>query len=775
MIGTTISHYRIIEQLGAGGMGEVYRARDIRLERDVAVKVLPPHLAGDPVALARFEREAIAVAALAHPNILSVFDVGSEGPTAYIVMELLEGATLRNSIAHGPLPARKVIDYGAQIADGLAAAHERGFIHRDLKPDNLFLTTAGRVKILDFGLAKEVPRTSHVGDETTLGTGTAPGVIMGTVGYMAPEQVRGQAADQRTDLFALGVVLYELLGGHAPFRRETPAETMTAILREDAPELASVESKIPVGLARLVQHCLEKNPLERFQSARDLAFSLQALSQETPVSGTHVSSADARYLSKPFAGWRCWLWLAATVALLALGVIVDRRWLAAPSRPEKATVLDLALPAGMEMDVLNYPVASFSNDGSQFVFVGSDKDGTALWLRSLAAATSVRLPGTEEAGGHPIWSPDNRYLLFKADNQIKKIELASGTIESLWTGPAEFAGSDELEFSGDWNTKGDILFSWIDLYRMPEDGGRPELLLKRGRDDDAFHASHWLPDGRHYLFYGMNRRTAQTGVYAGSVGSSERDLILVNDVPACYVDPGLLLFPRAGTLWVQRFDQAQLKLLGDAEPLLNGIERGKWGGQSLWTSKTNLAFAKLNRQSSQLTWFDRNGRETGRVGDPLEIVSFDLSKDATQVAASVGRFASLLRVGLIDATRNAASIVWRTDGPMDFDPRFNLEGTEVVFSGQDDQGQGVFRLLIRDQSRKPIRIQTYEEWHRTGFRVNPHDWSRDGRFILYGPSSGELRVESVAGSRVVYSRDNDFTICRKTAILNADESGPKRP
>ena len=290
--GTRFGPYEIVAPLGAGGMGEVYRARDTRLERDVAAKVLPPHLADDAVALTRFEREAKAVAALSHPNILGIFDVGREGSTAYVVTELLEGETLRERLAAGALPPRKAAEYAAQMARGLAAAHEKGIVHRDLKPENVFVTGDGRVKILDFGLAKQERPPADLGPTNTptrLAT-TDPGVVLGTVAYMAPEQVRGQPLDHRADLFALGATLYEMLTGRRAFRRETAAETMTAILKEDPPELAAVDPKIPPGLARIVQHCLEKRPEERFQSARDLAFDLEA----TAAGSTTGTQAAAR-------------------------------------------------------------------------------------------------------------------------------------------------------------------------------------------------------------------------------------------------------------------------------------------------------------------------------------------------------------------------------------------------------------------------------------------------------------------------------------------------
>src|SRR5450830_682862 len=307
--GDRLGPYEVLGLVGSGGMGEVYRARDPTLNRDVAIKILPEALAADPAALARFEREAQAVAQLSHPNILAIHDFGRHDEVAYAVMELLEGETLRARLEQGALPARKAVDLAAQMAEGLAAAHEKGIVHRDLKPENVFVTGEGRVKLLDFGLAKQ---TNPVGGADsrlqTLERPTQPGTVMGTVGYMSPEQVRGEAADHRSDIFSFGAVLYEMLAGRQAFGRETAAESMTAILKEDPPEIAPGGTGPSPALSRIVQHCLEKKPGERFQSARDIAFALQALSGSTVTSGPSV--AATRRTS------RLWLTVIAVAAVL---------------------------------------------------------------------------------------------------------------------------------------------------------------------------------------------------------------------------------------------------------------------------------------------------------------------------------------------------------------------------------------------------------------------------------------------------------------------------
>ena len=357
--GTRVGAYEVLALLGAGGMGEVYRARDARLDRDVAIKVLPAHLAEDAVALARFEREAKAVAALSHPNILGIFDVGREGSTAYVVTELLEGETLRERLAAGVLPARRAAEYAAQMARGLAAAHEKGIVHRDLKPENVFVTGDGRVKVLDFGLAKQVQPAADFGptDTPTRLATTDPGVVLGTVAYMAPEQVRGQPLDHRADLFAFGATLYEMLTGRRAFQRETAAETMTAILKEEPPELAAIDPKIPPGLARIVQHCLEKRPEERFQSARDVAFDLEA------IAGGSTTGAQAAAVTVPrphrwpvIAGLALVLAACAAGAYLA-GRFVERRAAAPPPTFRQLTFQPQKITG-----------AAFAPDGETIVF-----------------------------------------------------------------------------------------------------------------------------------------------------------------------------------------------------------------------------------------------------------------------------------------------------------------------------------------------------------------------------------------------------------------------
>ncbi len=438
-LGETLGPYRVLEMLGAGGMGEVYRARDAKLNRDVAIKVLPEALAADPVALARFEREAQAVASLSHPNILAIHDFGREGDTAYTVMELLDGETLRARLAHGALPARKAIDLAVQIADGLAAAHEKGIVHRDLKPENVFVTAEGRAKVLDFGLAKAVApggATAGPGASMQVTSGrTDPGMVLGTAAYMSPEQVRGETVDHRSDLFSFGAVLYEMLAGRPAFGRETATESMTAILKEEPPEIAAGGAGVSPTLQRIVQRCLEKKPAERFQSARDLAFALESSSSGSGVSGP-VVSVPARSWFRP----RTWMWtLGAGAGAAGLTALLLYN-----PKPVPQTFTRLTFRLGTVVS------ARFSPDGQTVVY-------SAAWEGRPVEVFSVSSDGADPRSlGNP--------------GALVRSVSSKGDIAVLDTQRTAPTGEPTLAV-------------------LPRDGGAPRALLEMVRDAD------WGPGG----------------------------------------------------------------------------------------------------------------------------------------------------------------------------------------------------------------------------------------------------------------------------------------
>src|SRR5438132_2369192 len=468
--GTRLGRYEIRSKIGEGGMGEVYRARDTQLGRDVAVKVLPSTYSVDEHRLSRFEQEASAASALNHPNILIVHDIGSHGGSPYVVSALLEGETLRTRVSGAPLAQRRAIDYALQIAHGLAAAHEKGIVHRDLKPDNIFITKDGRVKILDFGIAK---LTQPEGNQSqteipTRRVNTDPGVVMGTVGYMSPEQVKGRSVDHRSDIFSFGAILYEMLSGRRAFHGESAADTMSAILKEDPPDLSETNQNISPGLERLVNHCLEKNPEARFHSANDLAFALEAISGASPISGqtmTAMASLSSRDRIRKFSPW-----IAAAIFALAFLIALPFVFLnfRRPSSQAPSTAR-FVIPPPEKADYIGIPV--ISPDGRLVVFGVREASGKeSLWIRPLDSLEAHPLAGTEIGGGasRPFWSPDSRSIAFVGGGKLRKIDVSGGLAKTL-TDSGIGAG-------GTWNRDGVIVFVRNlaeSLNRITAPGGRP--------------------------------------------------------------------------------------------------------------------------------------------------------------------------------------------------------------------------------------------------------------------------------------------------------------
>ena len=482
--GARLGPYEIVSALGAGGMGEVYRARDPRLGRDVAIKVLPGVFSADVNRLHRFEQEARAAAALSHPNILAVLDIGTDANAPFIVSELLEGETLRERVTAGPVAVRKAVQLALAIANGLTAAHEKGILHRDLKPENIFVTGDNRAKILDFGLAKLTQDPSAAGSSIVTAPATQPGVVLGTVGYMAPEQVRGLPVDQRADLFALGAILYELLSGRRAFSRDTAPETMTAILNEDPPDLSAAAAAVPPDLARIVNRCLEKRPSDRFQTASDLAFALQGLSNASGVS--NAASASRPPVQRAWIGWAVAVLLLATLAPLALRRVRERPPAPGSIRFQVAPTVEFGGPGHF----------SVSPDGRHLAFVGRGSDGIArLWLRTMDSLEVRSLPGSEltRRPPPPFWSPDGRFVAFDAGGRLKKLDVSGGLPQTLCDLP-----SGSVAVGGSWNRDGDIIFgNFGGLLRVRESGGTasPLTSLDASRKEE-YHLPSDLSPGR---------------------------------------------------------------------------------------------------------------------------------------------------------------------------------------------------------------------------------------------------------------------------------------
>jgi len=552
--GARLGPYEVEAPLGAGGMGEVYKARDTRLERTVAIKVLPEHVASDPDLKARFEREARTLAALSHPHICAVYDVGDAVPDprppipgperiSYLVMEYLEGETLAQRLTKGPLPLDQALQYAIEIADALDKAHRQGIVHRDLKPGNIMLTKSG-AKLLDFGLAKLRPASAAPGLGPGMAASASPtltspltgaGVILGTLHYMAPEQLGGQDADARTDIFALGAVLYEMMTATKPFAGSSQADLIAAILKDDPRPMAAMRPDLPPALDRLVRVCLAKDPEERWQDARDVKIELQWCAQAAPS----VSAVSApRVTGRERVGWT--LAIAGLVVVGALA-IPTRRYLSAPE------------PAVTRLDVVTPPTSdpfsfALSPDGRQLAFVATDERGPRLWLRPFDQADARPLAGTDGAAW-PFWAPDGRAVGFFADGTLKRIDLAGGPPQVLADAPfargAAWNADDEIVFAPSGDVGG--------LMRVKATGGTP-VPVTEAAPGQNHRWPQFLPDGRRFIFSVYPGPPEALGVYVASLDGGEPVRVLATEVGAAYAPPGYLFHVSRGVLVAQRFD-----------------------------------------------------------------------------------------------------------------------------------------------------------------------------------------------------------------------------
>ncbi|MEI6669887.1 MAG: protein kinase [Acidobacteriota bacterium] len=714
--GEHLGPYDVLAKLGAGGMGEVYRARDNRLNREVAIKILPEALAADPLALARFERETQAVAALSHPNILSIHDVGVERGVPYAVMELLEGQTLRDQMSGGPIAPRKAIEYALQIAAGLGAAHARAITHRDLKPENVFVTRDGHVKILDFGLAKQcsaVPVEGTAVDTRHLETG--PGMVLGTVGYMAPEQVRGHEVDPRADIFAFGAVLYELLAGRRAFQGATPADTASAVLSQDPPELATMTAvQVPPALDRIVRRCLEKNPDERFHSARDVAFALEAISG-SGIATIQTLSSGARG-SRPVLAW-------VACGVIVLGALAGLSWWRSAKPNAPAMYFSAPFPIAAR-DIAVAP------NGHTVAVVGRRESARrdAIWLYELGSQDATKLANTEGATC-PFWSPDGRFLAFFADGQLKKILVAGG--------PAQTLCDADSGRGGTWNKNGVIVFSpsgalQTGLYRIPDTGGVPPTKISSpdaSRGEDSHRWPVFLPDGKHYLYLAATFGGGgdADSLFMGLLDSDEKRFVVKTPANAVYASPGYLIYYRDRTLFGQRFDPTSLALTGEPVAILTDVQYlSRIAKVALAVSEDGRLFAQKSSEASlsRLTWFDRKGNETGAVGAPDNYANVALARDGRFVAVDKTDNTNQNDDVWTYDTRGERAMRLTFDPGNDAEPVWSPDGARVVFSSNR---RHQFDLYVKNTDGS----QAEQLIAHGDADSSPSDWSRDGRFILY--------------------------------------------
>ncbi len=743
--GARLGPYEILSPLGAGGMGEVYLARDTRLERTVAVKVLPQHLASSPASRQRFEREAKTISQLSHPHICALYDVGREGETEYLVMEYLQGETLSERLLKGPLSLEQVLRYGIEIADALDKAHRQGIVHRDLKPGNVMITKSG-VKLLDFGLAKAIAPAAPAVGGTSVPTQhalTREGTILGTFEYMAPEQLEGKEADARTDIFALGCVLYEMATAKKAFAGSSQASLISAIMQNDPPPISSVSPITPPALERVVRTCLAKDPEDRWQSARDVAVQLKWIGEGS--SAAVSAPVIARRRSRERLAW-AGLAVAALLAAAFAAVYLRR----AP-RPLPAVRAILALPETMT----TLGELAVSPDGTRLAFTAAKTGGQpALWIRRLDGSSSQPVPGGEDAF-LPFWSPDGRFIGFFDSNEgkLKRVNADGGPVLTICIA--------ERGMGGAWNRDGTIVFAPAPnsgLYRVPAAGGQPVPVTKvdASRHETAHRYPQFLPDGRHFLYMAADlSATADdpaNSIRVGSIdGKTDKALVPVASAPSYAA--GQLLYVRDGTLLAQELDLSRLEMKGEPAPIAQRLV--VYGFQFLWpfSVSTNgvLVAARALDVPSRLLWLDRSGRQVGSVGEVGFIGNPALSPDGRRIALDVSDpNRDTTEVWIYD-TSSGAGTKFAFSPAHDNVPVWSRDGKRIAFASDRKAKGAHFDLWV-----KPIDGRKEEVLAESPDNRTPEDWSPDGRFLTFdvvqarGKRNLQMWIlDTAAGHRVV--------------------------
>jgi Tol biopolymer transport system component len=733
-LGMKLGPYEITAPLGAGGMGEVYRARDTRLDRSVAIKVLPAHLSSDPDLRARFEREARVVSGLNHPHICTLHDIGHEDGVDYLVMEYLEGETLADRLVKGPLPLEQTLRYGVEIADALDRAHRAGVVHRDLKPGNVILTKAG-AKLLDFGLAKTAAPKSQPG-LSVLATEAKPltekGTVLGTVQYMAPEQLEGRDADSRTDIFAFGAMLYEMVTGRRAFSGTSQASLIGAILRDEPPPISQLAPMSPPALERVVRTCLAKDPEERWQSAHDLANELRwmAGTSGSAVGGV-VASAPRRRAGAPL------LIAGAVLAALAVGAALGRSGRRETAAPLPPAMRFLVTPAA-EGSIQDVP--ALSPDGRSLAYVLTAAQGPALWIHSFETGDAKRIPGTEGAQ-EPFWSPDGKSIGFFARGQLRRVEATNGIAQPICSAADARGGS--------WSTTGQILFtgnSSSPLYRVPATGGVPAAVTELKGGEQSHRYPLFLPDGRHFLYLALRGDASEKGIYWGDVQSKTTRRVANDMSRPAYDARGFLLFVRQGTLVAQRFDAANGEASGDPAPLADrvGTDSQKAGKDWFTASPRGvIAYRVGGPRQGQLVWVDRTGRELGAISSPGAYGEPALAPDGARVAVRRDEESGGLSLWLYD-TRSKDRGSRLTFGEEKAEsPIWSADGTSVIFTSVRGGKYSIVRKAANGSGGDEVIYSTNE-------RTWPDDISSDGRFLATeggGGASFDVSLLPLTGDR----------------------------
>jgi len=716
MINRTLGHYEVIEKIGAGGMGEVYSARDRRLDRIVAIKVLPGHLSQNPELKQRFEREARAISQLSHPHICRLYDIGKEDGIDFLVMECLEGENLAQRLDRGPLPLDELLRTAIQIADALDKAHRQGVIHRDLKPGNIMMTPDG-AKLLDFGLAKsDVPVSSS--SETDLAAAptvssplTAQGMVLGTFQYMAPEQVEGQPVDQRTDIFAFGAVLYEMATGKKAFTGRTQASLIASIIKENPPPIAQLQPMTPPALDRVVQTCLAKDPDDRRQSMHDLVLELRWIAEGGSQAGVPAPVAVRRRSRERLA----WILAAAATALALVAAVVA----VVNLRPrEPPATIRFQIPAPEGTNWVGSP--KVSPDGRMIAFNAGNANGVpSLWVRPLDALQPRNLPGTDGAA-RPFWSPDSRYLGFFTDGKLKKVAVDGGPPQTI----AEArSGAD-----GTWGVDGTILFDggMADSIRaVPAVGGvpSPATQLDRERGEQVHAWPQFLGDSRSFTYLAV-LNGGSSEAFIGSLDPGERRAIGSGSSRVEFDPAGFLVFARDRMLMAQPFDLGALKTTGEAFPIVESVDIGRAGLADFSISRNGvLAFQSAGARTAQLVWVDRNGRELRRVGQPADYSEPTVSPDGKRIAVGIADPRSGSGdLWILEPARNITSR-FTFDEADDATPSWSHDGRWIAFYSDRDGLQGIYLRDASGAGDAKLLLEATE-------RHLPSGWSTDDRYLI---------------------------------------------
>jgi serine/threonine protein kinase len=761
-VGTRLGPYEILAPLGSGGMGEVYRAKDTRLDRTVAIKILPSHLSSNADYKQRFEREARAISSLTHPHICGLYDVGSQNGTEFLVMEFLEGETLAHRLAKGPLPTDQMLRYAIQIADALDKAHKQGIVHRDLKPGNIMLTKSG-VKLLDFGLAKVVSAAAPIAGVSQLDTQqrdvTTEGTILGTIQYMSPEQLEGRDVDSRTDIFAFGSVLYEMATGQKAFSGKSQASLMSAILKDEPQSISQVQPLVPQGLDRVVKTCLAKDPDERWQNAHDL---MKELTWITESSTQTIAPTLARPTKRRFFPWM----VAAVLLVIAAAGWIS--FLIKARAPQELLQLSVLNPPGNQ---ITYAPA-ISPDGTRIVFATIDKNGKSnLWIRSLQSSHAQKISGTEGAR-YPFWSPDGRFIGFFANGKLIKVDPSGGLSQTLCDVSDDRGGS--------WGKDGVIVFSpnpGDGLYRISSSGGTLSRVTEL--DPAGAETTHrfpcFLPDGKHFLFY-VRAQKAESGIYIGSLDSPQKSLLLRSDGSAVY-SSGYVLFYRSNTLLAQEFDAKSLKLSGEAIPFLENVwyEPVNMGTRGIAVSENNVLTYIEGSNQSQLIMFDRNGNHAGFIGRDRYNGAASFSPDGIKFAQAIfneSRKSDIWIYNTADGSRSRFTF----SGSQYNTPHWSPDGSHILFT---TNLTGLMSMYLKDARG----IGNDELLHQSKNWRYGNDWSPDQRHILFAEidpkSKYDLHVLQLSPEKKVFpflvSNANEgnatFSVDGKWVAYVSDESG----